>query len=177
MIRQAVVMARENRSNDKQLVGYIVPEGKFERDNLIAFLKNKLPEFMVPALWVELENLPLTTNGKIDKRALPHPDDTDLLNNHYVAPRTEMEKRLTDIWKELLHLKQVGIHDNFFEVGGHSLLAMRLMSGIRKQLQVELAIRDVFQFNTISALSKYIEIQTQAHSEEKGLTEFELLNI
>ena len=92
---------------------------------------------MVPALWVELESLPLTQNGKIDKKALPDPDASELLSNEYVAPRNETERIIAEIWKELLQVDRVGIHDNFFELGGHSLLAMRVISSIRRELESE----------------------------------------
>jgi acyl-CoA synthetase (AMP-forming)/AMP-acid ligase II/acyl carrier protein len=177
LVSQAVVIVKDDSHRSNLLVGYVVPEGVFDQNDMVAYLKGRLPEYMIPNLWVELESLPLTTNSKIDKRALPDPDSTDLRRNRYVAPRTETEKTLACIWKELLHLEQIGIYDNFFELGGHSLLAMRLISAIRKELQVEVPIKDLFQFNTISDLNKYIEIQTSTYPQGKDITEFELLNI
>ena len=111
---------------------------------------------MVPALWVQLESLPLTPNGKINKKALPQPDATQLLQNEYEAPRNEIEVKLAGIWQSLLQAESVGIHDDFFELGGHSLLAMRLISAIRKQMEVELAIKDIFVYPTIARLSEHV---------------------
>jgi acyl carrier protein len=128
---------------------------------------------MIPAMWMEIKNLPLTSNGKIDKKALPQ-IDTFNSGNNYVAPQTEVEKDLVDIWNNLLSRKQIGIYDNFFEIGGHSLLAMRLISAINKKMEVELSIRNLFQFNTVSDLGKYIEIQTG--NTPAGITDFELVN-
>jgi acyl carrier protein len=114
---------------------------------------------MIPALWVELESLPLTPNGKIDRKALPDPDVSELLGSQYVAPRNVAEEKLVVIWQELVGVERIGIHDNFFEIGGHSLLAMRVISAIRKELEVELDIKDIFQYSTISDLSDYIELE------------------
>jgi len=159
------------------LIGYVVPEGAFNKEAIISELKSKLPEYMVPALWVELGNLPLTPNGKIDRKVLPEPEVGRLSDNEYTAPGNEVEEKLAAIWQGLLGVEQVGIHDNFFELGGHSLLVMRVISAIRKQWEVELAIKDLFHFTTISGLSKYVEIQTSSCTEEKALTEYDLLNI
>jgi acyl carrier protein len=130
---------------------------------------------MVPALWVELETLPITQNGKIDKKALPDPDAGKLLPNEYVAPRNEVESALAKIWMELLQIERVGVFDNFFELGGHSLLAMRVISLIRKEMEVEIAIQDLFEFTTINDLSKYLEIQRKTSDEDSR--EFELIDI
>jgi acyl carrier protein len=130
---------------------------------------------MVPALWVQLESLPLTSNGKIDKKALPDPTASELLSNEYVAPRNKIEISLAKIWQDLLGIERIGINDNFFELGGHSLLAMRLISLIRKRMEVEIAINDIFEFTTISDLSKYLEIQLNPQEEDSK--EFELLDI
>ncbi|MEJ7675839.1 MAG: phosphopantetheine-binding protein [Chitinophagaceae bacterium] len=108
---------------------------------------------------MELSRLPLTSNGKIDRKALPDPDEGNLSGKEYIAPRNEVEEKLVAIWQELLRIGQVGIHDNFFELGGHSILAMRVISAIRKVLKVEMSIKDLFQYTTISDLSYYIELE------------------
>ena len=115
---------------------------------------------MIPALWVELESLPLTTNGKIDRKALPDPEGTTA-EGGYAAPRNETEQQLAAIWQELLGVERVGINDNFFEIGGHSLLAMRVVSAIRKELNVELTIRDLFVYPNIASLGVYLEEQAE----------------
>ncbi|MEO7768108.1 MAG: condensation domain-containing protein, partial [Ferruginibacter sp.] len=143
----------------KYLVGYIVPSGLYNADLLATYLKEKLPAYMIPAFWVELELLPLTPNGKIDRKALPEPDLNSVSNHQYIAPRNEREEKLAAIWQRILHLEQIGITDNFFERGGHSLLAMRLISAIRKELRVEMAVKDLFRHPTISEFSGFLENQ------------------
>ena len=175
-IRQVVILAREDINDNKRLIGYVVSKGVFDKDAIISYLKNKLPEYMVPVLWVELGDLPLTPNGKIDKKALPDPDASSFMNDQYVAPGNDLEIKLADIWKKLLGMENVGIHHNFFELGGHSLLAVRVMSAIRQEMKVELRIKDIFQYSTIKDLSKYIDIQTNLYS-GKEISEFNLFNI
>ncbi|MBA2762471.1 MAG: AMP-binding protein, partial [Segetibacter sp.] len=131
-------------------------------EGIVSFLKNKLPEFMIPSVWVELENFPLIANGKIDRKALPHPDAIERDGNQYQAPRNELESKLASIWQHLLEVEQVGIYDNFFELGGHSLLAIQLISAIRKQLEVEVAIGDVFDYPTIELLATKFNNQSGA---------------
>ena len=160
LVKQAVVLAKEDKQGTKRLVGYIIPEGTFDKQAIQAYLQAKLPDYMVPALWVELEQIPLTPNGKIDKKALPDPELADI-TAQYVAPRNETEQKLAAIWQELLGIEQAGINDNFFELGGHSLLAMRVVSAIRRELNVELNIRDLFVQPTIAGLAAYLDEQNQ----------------
>ncbi len=124
-------------------------------------LKNKLPDYMVPQLWVELDEMPLTDTGKIDKKALPPPEGHDLVHgSHYIAPRNEIEKQLARIWEKLLGIEKVGIHDNFFELGGHSLMATRLVSILRKELDIEVAIKDIFEYTSLEQLGDYVQYLT-----------------
>ena len=156
MVRQAVVLAKEDIHGNKRLVTYIVSEGVFNREALIEYAKSRLPDYMVPALWVEMDSLPVTRNGKIDKRALPEPDGTHLAGNEYTAPRNSTEVQLAEIWQQLLGVKRIGVNDNFFQAGGHSLLATRIVSAIRLKLNVELSIRDLFFYPTIAELGNYV---------------------
>ena len=117
---------------------------------------SKLPEYMVPTILVEVENFPITPNGKIDKKALPDPDRNDLSNNEYVAPRDKTEQQLAEIWQKLLHTEKVGIDDNFFEIGGNSLIATRLMSKIEKAFNLKFPISLLFKAPTIEELSYYV---------------------
>lgn len=176
-VTQAVVIVKEDGRGDKQLVAYVVTAGENSTEKLISHLKGKLPLYMVPTHWVKLENLPLTANGKVDKKALPEPDITALINDEYVAPQSDMEKSLANIWKELLHLERVGVHDNFFKLGGHSLLARRMASYIERSLFVSVPIHILFQFNTISELSKYLEIQSGKNFKGKDTKGLKVLNI
>jgi amino acid adenylation domain-containing protein len=128
LVKQAVVIARQEANGNKQLVGYVVTEGTFDKQAIIENLETKLPGYMVPALWVQLESLPLTSNGKIDKKALPEADASETLTNQFVAARTETEKNLCSIWQQLLGIETVGIYDNFFELGGDSILTIQVVS-------------------------------------------------
>jgi len=177
LVRQSVVLAREDKRGNKRLIGYIVPEANFDKQAMLAQLNNKLPAYMVPALWMELENLPLTPNGKINKKALPDPDASELIGNEYMAPRNEVESKLAIIWQELLQVERVGVNDNFFELGGHSLLTMRMVSAIEKQLLVSIPINILFQFTTISELGKFLEIELNEETEVDDNAVFEQIII
>ncbi|WP_442947635.1 amino acid adenylation domain-containing protein [Nostoc sp.] len=166
-IWESIVVVREDELGDKRLVAYVVPQVEHSPKvpELRQFLKAKLPEYMVPSAFVLLESLPLTSNGKVDRRALPtHELDSTLLEK-YVAPRTPTEEMLTLLWAQVLKLEQVGIHDNFFELGGHSLLATQLLSRIRTSFKVELALRELFARPTVAELAQSIE-QLQQHDLE-----------
>jgi amino acid adenylation domain-containing protein len=156
LVGQAVVLAREDKEGNKRLIAYIIPKRSFDRKAIINYLMSKLPEYMVPTILVEVENFPITPNGKIDKKALPDPDRNDLSNNEYVAPRDKTEQQLAEIWQKLLHTEKVGIHDNFFEIGGNSLIATRLMSKIEKAFNLKFPISLLFKAPTIEELSYYV---------------------
>ncbi|MEH1884258.1 amino acid adenylation domain-containing protein [Nostoc sp.] len=158
-VQAACVIAREDIPGNKRLVAYIVPQ-KYRTltvSVLRRFLKEKLPEYMVPSAIVILEALPLTPNGKLDRRALPIPDLHSQLLDKYVAPRNPIEEILSLIWAQVLKVEQVGIHDNFFELGGHSLLATQLVSRVRTSLKVELPLRSLFAAPTVADLSQNIQ--------------------
>ncbi|MFH7013662.1 non-ribosomal peptide synthase/polyketide synthase [Flavobacterium sp. FlaQc-52] len=161
VVIQCCVLAKEDASGNKRLVAYVVSENKLDKTALQDQLKLSLPEYMVPMIWVELDHMPLTSNGKLDRKALPNPDNSDLSTQEYVAPRTETEQQLAVIWQNLLGIEKVGIYDNFFELGGHSLLATRLASMIRKELSIEIAIREVFEYTTIATLGAHISVQSE----------------
>ena len=124
---------------------------------------------MIPMLWVSLEEMPLTSNGKLDRKALPNPDSAALSTNEYVAPRTVEEKQLVAIWQDLLGIEKVGIRDNFFELGGHSLLAVRLISIVRKKMNIEVGVRDVFELTSIEELSDYIKYLSLKQDDDKEI--------
>jgi len=156
-ISNSLVLAKVDNQGNNCLIAYIVPRGKFEKDIIIANLKKKLPEYMVPSFWVELTSLPYTSNNKIDKQALPLPENLFYNENMYLAPRDEVEINLAEIWQLVLGVERIGIFDNFFELGGHSLMAMRLVSKIRKQFNLNLEVRDLFQYPTIAQLRQYLK--------------------
>src|SRR5579859_5531527 len=172
-VREAVVIAREDAPGDpstslrieKRLVAYVVTEREPPptTTDLRNFLKEKLPEYMVPSAFVLLDALPLTLNGKIDRRALPSPDRSrPELDKAFMAPRTPTEELLAEIWGKLLGIERVGIHDNFFDLGGHSLLATQLVSRVREAFQVEIPLRRLFEVPTVAGLAESIEATRQA---------------
>lgn len=156
-VREVVTVVREDSPGEKRLVAYIVPHETCELslNELRSHLQERLPDYMLPAAFVLLETLPLTPNGKVDRKALPVPEVTAAKS--FVAPRTGIEETLAGIWSELLHLERVSVNDNFFESGGHSLLAARLTSLVRQAFAVELSLRSVFESPTISGLAVLIE--------------------
>lgn len=157
-IRECVVVAREDEAGDKRLVAYLVSHAQPGPtvSDLRAFIKDRLPDYMAPAVFVTLASLPVMSNGKIDRRALPAPETPELAST-FVAPVTRLEKLLAEIWIEVLKVPRVGINDNFFTLGGHSLLAIRTVARIRDVFQVELQVRSLFDLPTVAELSPHIE--------------------
>ncbi|MEG4966398.1 amino acid adenylation domain-containing protein [Microcoleus sp. B6-A1] len=152
-IAQAVVVAREDAPGEKRLAAYLVSNQKQAptHKEIRNFLTSKLPEYMVPWAFVTLKSLPLTSNGKVDRRALPAPDEMrPELTGNLVAPRTNIEEVLAAIWAEVLKIEKVGIYDNFFELGGHSLLATQVISRVRQAFQVELPLHRLFESATVA---------------------------
>ncbi|MFC0514088.1 amino acid adenylation domain-containing protein [Mucilaginibacter angelicae] len=155
-VRQAVVLARADKQGTKRLTAYVVmDEAAYDKQELQNYLGERLPEYMVPRLWVRMDSLPLTPNGKTDKRALPEAEASH--EESYTAPITDTEKQLAKIWEELLVVEKIGTKDNFFELGGHSLLAMRVISQVRRELNKELKIRDLFVYPVIADLAKQLD--------------------
>ncbi|WP_218081856.1 non-ribosomal peptide synthetase [Anthocerotibacter panamensis] len=158
-VRIAVVLVREDQPRSKRLVSYIVPEGGtvLTSHTLRQYLSTRLPEFMIPAAFVTLAHIPLTPNGKVDRKALPAPDqDRTDQPEPYIAPRTPVEKILVDIWSEILKRTQVGIQDNFFHLGGHSLLATQVISRVREIFSLDLPLHQFFTRPTVADLAQYV---------------------
>ncbi|WP_237577658.1 amino acid adenylation domain-containing protein, partial [Mycetohabitans sp. B6] len=154
-VREAVVLAT-GEGLDKRLVAYVQAEADEPlASTLCAQVAAKLPEYMVPSAFVRVDAWPLTPNGKLDRRALPAPDEAALAHQAYEAPQGELETTLAEIWAELLGVKRVGRHDSFFALGGHSLLAMRLISRVRTALGIDLAIRTLFEAPTLAGLARH----------------------
>jgi len=154
-VREAVVLCREDSPGDKRLVAYVVAESAVSPEALRTGLKDRLPDYMVPSAFVVLESLPLTPNGKVDRSALPAPEGERQLDGVYVAPGSELERRIAAIWCEVLGVDRVGIDDNFFELGGNSLLVMRLRRLLEKALGRELAVVDFFDYPTVRTLGRH----------------------
>jgi len=175
-IQQSVVVAREVGPSDARLIGYLVlaPESHLTLSALRAFLQARLPDYMVPAIFVRLEKLPLTPNGKVDRMSLPAPDESNTLREDaYAAPRTEMEKTVAGILERLLKLEHVDVEENFFSLGGHSLLGAQLIARLRDTFGIEMPLRVVFEAPTVAELSAEIErllvTKLQAMSEKEVL--------
>jgi amino acid adenylation domain-containing protein len=165
-IREAVVVDRQETSGEKRLVAYIVAQrgGEVGAGELREYLKQKLPEYMLPAAFVQMTALPLTHNGKVDRRALPDPESVrPELKEIYIAPRNELERTIAAIWRDMLHLEKVGIHDNFFDLGGHSLLMVQTHGKLQQALGREIAVIQMFQYPTISMLADHL---SRAESEQ-----------
>lgn len=177
-VKKCVVLAKTDKSGSKHLIAYVVPEQKMDKEVLQDYLKQKLPEYMVPSLFMELEEMPMTPNGKIDKKALPNLDSALLRTTTYVVPQNELEEKLVELWQELLKREKVGVYDNFFELGGHSLMATRLATLIQKEFELNIPIKALFKFTCIAELSKYIRViakeQQQAQEEEEDFDVFEI---
>jgi amino acid adenylation domain-containing protein len=181
-INTAVAVAREDEPGDKKLVAYMTLDENghevLDHDEVVASLRrtlqSRLPDYMVPSAFVILDTFPLTANGKLDRKALPAPDGEAYAVRGYEEPLGETETAIAKIWTELLKLERVGRHDNFFDLGGHSLLVMRMISQLRKALAVEVAIRDLFAHPVLADFARLIESAAQVtlppitHCERSG---------
>ena len=159
-VRETAVVAWTDPGDDKQLVAYVVPgaAGAAAPCELRDFLKERLPEYMVPAAFIQLEAMPLTKNGKLDRRALPEPDgQVAASETAFVPPRTPLEDVLAGIWAEVLQVDAVGVNDNFFALGGHSLVAIQAITRVRELFNVELLLRAFFESPTVAQLAAAIE--------------------
>ena len=164
-IKEAVVTVAEDDTGDKRLIAHLVTQGESRPNDLRSELKQHLPEYMIPSAFNFVADLPLTPSGKIDRLTLAkNVDWKHSLQRVYVAPRTELEESLAEMWGEVLKLEKIGIHDNFFEIGGHSLLAAQLISRVRTVQQVELPLRTLFEDPTIAGLATAIEKLKQQHT-------------
>lgn len=172
-VKQAVVVAREKTAGDRRLVGYVVAEtGAANATNLRAYLKSSLPEYMVPSAFVSLDHIPLTANGKIDRNALPAPDESSIAaQSTKILARTYVEKQLSEIWEEVFSVPQVSVDDNFFDLGGHSLLALTLMAKVTQVFGKRLPLNTLFESPTVAKLAKHIE------SDQKTVGQHTLVSI
>jgi acyl carrier protein len=157
-VAHALVLLREDEPGNKRLVAYVVaaPGTSPTAAELRAWVLQHLPDYMVPSVFILLERFPLTPNGKVDRAALPSPDPELVSRSRpCVPPRTPIEQSIGQIWADVLKLQQVSIYDNFFELGGHSLLATQVISRLRDELQVEVALRHLFEADTLETLAEY----------------------
>lgn len=169
-IRDNVVLVREDHPGDRRLVAYLVTAGgtDISISDLRVFMQQKVPDYMVPSAFVRLDALPLTSNGKVDRKALPKPDGlTAGPRSNYVAPRAEFERRLADIWQQVLRVETVGVEDNFFDLGGHSLLLVRLVQEIQRSMNLKISLMDAFEHPTVASLARHLNYKKP---EEKIVT-------
>ncbi|MBW4454436.1 MAG: amino acid adenylation domain-containing protein [Nostoc indistinguendum CM1-VF10] len=170
-VQTNIVVVREDEPNLKRLVAYIVPnsETKITTTDLQSYLKEKVAGYMIPSAFVILDKLPLTPSGKIDRQALPQPSNLrPELAVSYVQPQTEIEKAITHIWQQALNLTEIGLHDNFFEIGGHSLLLIQVHSQLQEICNHNLRVMDMFRYPTISDLAQFL---TSNHAENQILND------
>jgi len=170
LVKQATVVVKTDASNNNRLVAYIVPEGAWQKDEILTYLGSKLPAYMVPSTLVCMEQLPLNSNGKVDKKKLPDPDDDAATRaNTYVAPRNRIEEDFIEIWKELLGTGTLGIEDNFFEVGGDSIITIQVVNKARNKGYI-LQPGDLFIYQTISQLAAVVAGRTnKINAGEQGI--------
>lgn len=154
-VKEAFVMAKEDENRDKYIVAYIVKDGTLEEKEIRDYLAERLPHYMIPTYYVKVEKMPLTSNGKVDARALPEPNR--IRERSYEAPCGSTEEQLVQIWKDILKVQDVGVYDNFFELGGHSLKATVLTNRIYKEFNVKVPLKEIFALSTIRSIAKYIE--------------------
>ena len=165
-VAEAEVVARESKTESLELVAYVVPRAEVSVTALRSHLAETLPFYMVPTAFVMLTALPLTANGKVDRRALPDPDESRPgIEETFVAPRTPSETALSKIWEEILGLEQVGVLDNFFELGGHSLLATRVVSRVSDTFEIRVPLRAFFERPTVAGLADFVANAAQEHRE------------
>ena len=175
-LAECVVRLWGDDPEDGRLVAYVVTApgaADFDAARLQTVGRDFLPDYMIPAAFVQLESLPLLANGKIDRNSLPAPDEARLLTEEsYVAPANDIEQKLARIWSEILHVERVGRHDNFFQLGGHSLLATQVMSRVQEEFQIEVPLRELFEQPNIANLAALV---VRMRGEQQELDEAQIL--
>jgi amino acid adenylation domain-containing protein len=169
-IKDNIVIVRGDQPGDRRLVAYIVTAENVDLSisDLRGFLRKKLPDYMIPSAFIRLAALPLMPNGKVDRKALPEPDDpTAAPRTNYVAPRAEFERSLVNIWQQVLRVATVGVEDNFFDLGGHSLLLVRVVQEIQRSMNLEVSLMEAFEHPTVASLARHLN---QKRSAEKVIT-------
>jgi acyl-coenzyme A synthetase/AMP-(fatty) acid ligase/acyl carrier protein len=167
-IAESIVLDSKDSSGNTRLIAYIVFEDGAEATSseILTFLQEKLPSYMFPSAFVTIKEIPLTANGKVDRRALPVTEQIDAeTSTAFIAPRTDMEELVAEIWRDTLELTQVGVESNFFQLGGHSLMATRVMNKIRERCGVELPLRVLFESPTVASLAARLEAAQPKDSE------------
>jgi len=171
-IEDAILMVKENDVKEKELVAYIVTGKDLQTLELRTYLSRSLPDYMIPAYYVILDKLPLTSNGKVDRKALPSPDSLGIDSGYeFVEPRNEREVKVAKIWAEALGKDKIGISDNFFDLGGHSLKAIRLISKLNKEFGRQMNLKDLFNYPTVEQLCSYMNSKYQSKIDDIDVVE------
>ncbi|HYF82321.1 MAG TPA: amino acid adenylation domain-containing protein [Clostridia bacterium] len=156
-IKEAVVIAKDEEGGSKYLCAYLAGDRRMAISELREYMGKELPDYMIPSYFVQLDKMPMNSNGKVDRKALPEPGGNIHTGAEYEAARNEVEEKLVELWKDVLKADQIGINDNFFDLGGHSLKATSLVARMHKELNVEVPLREMFKTPTIKGLSEYIK--------------------
>lgn len=159
-VKEAIVIANENIDKEKYICAYLVTDRDIDTNEMAAFLKNELPSYMIPSFFIRMEKFPLTPSGKVDRNVLPAPLNSSGNKHGFLAPCTEMEKALADIWSQVLNIKNISIDDNFFEIGGHSIKAVEVINKVHKLLNIKITVADLFSHPTIRRLSEAAEAES-----------------
>lgn len=167
MTERSVVIPWTEADGHKRLVAYVILRDQFTTEEIKTYLKAKLPEYMVPSAVVALAEFKFTASGKVDKRSFPHPNAVEHQPQTFAAATTPTEKKIADVWKNLLKVNQVDIDSDFFELGGHSLLAMRVVIAIRNAFDLEIEITDLFSHSTVRDLSAFVDAQSTGNKSKQ----------
>ena len=151
-----VVVGGKDPRGDDCLIAYVAGDGANVSDSLRLQLRNQLPEYMVPTLFITLDAIPLNRNGKVDKHRLPNPEEY-WVAKEYVAPRSEIEREIAEIWQSVLKVDQISVVDSFFDVGGHSLLAVQIVSRVKEKYQIDFSMRRLMEIASIEGMASYVE--------------------
>jgi acyl-CoA synthetase (AMP-forming)/AMP-acid ligase II/acyl carrier protein len=173
-IATAVVIAQDSAAGDPRLIAYLVPQSAkvLTTEALKEYLLKKLPEYMVPAVFMTIPELPLSANGKINRKALPEPNqDRPVLEQVYFSPSNTTEQNLADIWCHILTLERIGVNDNFFDLGGNSLLIVRVASLVENKMCISIPIAKMFQYPTIRSLAKYMDSGSEVNKLQVNISE------
>jgi amino acid adenylation domain-containing protein len=158
-IKQSTAHVDEGILSEKRLIAHYISDGdKLDKSDIFSFLKSRLPDFMIPALLIEIDHIPLSLNGKVDRKLLPKPETKrSEINNLFVAPITASEKKIAKVWASLLQLDKVGLDDNFFELGGTSILSIKCITGLKQQFQRDVSVTKIYQYPTVRELSGFMD--------------------
>lgn len=162
-IEQSVVLALEDNNTIKQLVAYVVSKNDIDEQEIERHLQKKLPYYMIPRIYVFLKEIPLTHNGKLDRKGLPDP----VIKQEYIAPNNETQMRLVEIWKDILQIDKVSVKDGFFQVGGNSLRAIRVLNAINKEFGLKYDLKGIYEENTIALIAERIEIDLRFKNDQE----------